>query len=547
MRKIISFMLTAAVLVSASSCAKERISGGDKPGKGGDAQVMLQLRTPNGFGSSSTRGLSFANENILDNVYVLVFDKNDRLTDIKEGLDVSSNTVNPSNGIYSGEGQFQVTLPQSGGTETSKLVVLTNAEDILIATIGIDSSSSSIGSDYNTVTAKIYNTIDGKMYSTGTGHIPMWGETAQVQIKPGNNNITLQLVRAIARVDVGVGQIKARTTDATTDIFEWTGTEEDGITTIPFELKEVYVIKPNDRYAVVPASANVTTVDGKKSVTAPTVPSTAVKFSLSESESRFKFDNITGAFDNKGGWTSRDIYIPESDIVMGVGGTPGDVNHTDRMALVLGGIYDNSGITTYYRIDFAKNGNLRNVLRNHLYQFNISKVSGSGSPDVGTAYNSISMNMSVDIREWTNEDSDVIIYGSEYVSLHISRNSIDFEAGEARKAFIYRGLNSTDRIVFRTNVPLAEFAMALSNGGDFPNSADKTIIENERFRVAMKSENGVNFFEFRALKAFDPAALDNPSTLTVNVRRMSFTIEITQKDIEPRTDWLDGGGIEGNL
>lgn len=372
------------------------------------AEVILRLKTPSDYAPAS-RSLTYKDENTISDVYVLVFDKDDKLVKIEEGKNVSSSAGN-SNPLYSSQGTFSVTLGASKTeTDTYKLVVLANAKTIITNTIGFDVSAINNNS-YSDVIAAIWGQISSPMYASG-GTIPMWGESGQLVVSSDNSSQSLQLTRALARIDVGVGKA---TKDSDTDIWSWDGNDASG-TPIPFELKHVYIIKPNNRYTVVP--------DITKAADIPTVPNGTTAFSLSDSESKFVFDaSLTGH-------TSRDIYIPEADIKMATSGKPGDDNHTNRMAIVVGGCYNSNTTETFYRIDFAKDGSLMNALRNHLYQFNISKVSGDGYPDVETAYKSRSMNMAVDINEWDETDMGNIVFDGQN-TLSVSQDEYYFSREE---------------------------------------------------------------------------------------------------------------------
>ncbi|MDR0333653.1 MAG: hypothetical protein LBI15_09340, partial [Dysgonamonadaceae bacterium] len=446
MKKIINFLLLAVVVFTTSCISEQPWDNPNGNNTGDGAQVTLRLQTPGGFNAPNMRSLTFAQENQIDDIYVLVFNNAtpNVLIDIKKAKISSQSTVDPTGGI-SGVATFTITMPPNtgtGATESSRLVVLANVESILEETVGIDDTSGSIGDSYADVMSAIYTSITGTMFPSGsTDRIPMWGETEQIVIAPGNNNQILRLMRAIARIDVGIGS-PARTTSPTSDEWTWSGMERDGTTPIPFELQEVYVISPSNRFAVVP---DVTLLSAGN----PTLPTGIGKFTLAQSESLFRFsgDDIAGVTNNRGGWTSRSIYIPEADVKINTTGISGDGDHTNRIAVIVGGDFNSSGTTTYYRVDFAPDGrNLVNVLRNHLYQFNIAKVSGAGYPTVKEAYESMAMNMEVEIIDWDEEELiDIEFEGNNYFS--IARREVVFSP--------FGGI--TEKVSIRTNV--SDFSM----------------------------------------------------------------------------------------
>ncbi|MCL2501638.1 MAG: hypothetical protein FWE99_00725 [Bacteroidales bacterium] len=520
MKTIISLLLWATILVSATSCIVENFSGGCL--KGEESLFYLRLRTPGSYAGPAGRAMSLADENTIDDIYVLVFDRYNQLAAIRKGLEVTSSPGH-SNPAYSGEGSFVVSvMPSKNFADTYKLIVLANAASILSATIGLDAEAI-VNKGYEQVMAAIYGSITGKMYSSG-GRIPMWGESGALILETGSSIQTMQLTRCIARIDVGVG---ALTYDGTGDSWAWDGKNTAG-NMIPFRLADVYVLRPNNQYSVAPDVANL---DG------PTIPAGTTAFTVTFSENWFQYPATTSA---TGGFSAQDIFIPEADIKMGPVSASGDINHTNRMAVVVGGYYDGSATKTFYRLDFAINNNLIDVLRNHLYRFNISDVSGPGYPDVSTAYESMSMNMTVEIYEWDQMGmGEIFFFGTYYIMLQNSRN----ENRDDRRAIVYRNEGSNDVIVFRTNIPLGKFELLLDNGGYYPNPTDKTVVQNERFKVEMKEENGVTFFEFTSLKPYDSAATDNPSVLTVTTDAVKFYITVEQRDGGPGS-WIDGGNTD---
>ncbi len=428
MRKFVNALLFVAVMLSAASCiTDDRLIGpvtqpGDK-----DVDILLKLRTPGGFSAPRTRGLSYAEENTLSNIYVFVFDNASpsKLVSIHKAVDVKDKAhsndegyMTAPSGDYSGGGGFSVTLPPYNFQV--KLMILANAEGILddrdiIDPSDLETESTWIGQNYTDVAAAIWDEIDGAMYTSG-GVIPMWGETVEpFFITPTASTTPVNLTRAVARIDVGVGRTPGHNTS--TDAWTWDG--KDGETygtgsTIPFVLKEVYVVQANTKYALIPTNGS-----------SPTIPATSTKYPATDNAEASAMGYSGTANITSGLFTTRSIYIPEADILMG--GTlgtakSGDTNHKNRMAIVVGGEYGGSNTTTYYRLDFANSGVLMNVLRNHLYQFNISKVSGVGHPDVITAYESNAMNMTVEILDWDEEEiGDIIFEGNKYFSRDLDK------------------------------------------------------------------------------------------------------------------------------
>ncbi len=413
MRKLLNTLLIAAVMTSAVSCVMDISMDPDDPQKKTQTDLVLRLKTPGSYTSPTTRSLSYAAENTIDDVYVLLFDNADELVDIKAGQDVkdATGTMTHPEDIYSGAGEFKVTLPPSMGVGTSsqyKLVVLANAREILIDRGLINdldqTSSTIIGNSYSAVIKTIYDVIESKMYPSG-GTIPMWGETPKMVINPSAKP-SVDLMRAIARIDVGVGHEPIYTADQPYP-WSWDGLNEEE-EDIPFELQSVNIVRPNNRYALIPVMANLTE-------DIPTIPASTTKLEAIDTEAaKFAFAATDGLY------STQDIYIPEAETILDGAGTSGDENHLERMAVVVGGVYDENGDgtydeeTSYYRIDFARNGNMIDVLRNHLYQFSIQKVTGEGYPDVITAYEANAMNMTCEILDWDEGLKGMVHFDGTY-------------------------------------------------------------------------------------------------------------------------------------
>ncbi len=426
------------MVLVAGCVVADRPSGTDGATRTGsdDVDIILRLRTPGGFAPpspgtrSATRAMSYEAENAIETIHVMVFDQSETLTVIRRGEVLSSTTTGGD--VYSGMGEFTVTLPSGEANETYTLAVFANLGDE--ATYEALAGSLEPGtSDYADVVATLVQGAPAPLYAApgpaiGPGVIltpvvPMWGEQRGVALKPGSMNLSVDLTRAVARIDVGVGT-PTRSLEEKGDEWSWDGENASG-TPIPFTLSSVHVFRPNDRLSVMPDPAAPA---GGPTIPAGTAPSTEP----------WAYGTITNSL-----YATRDIYVPEADVTMG-DATPGGVKHTERMAIVIGGIYNDpateSDPITYYRADFIKEGRLIDVLRNRLYQFNITSVSGPGYPDPITAYEGESINMTVNVLDWDDAElNDIEWVGQRF-----------FAFGERPVRFDPAG--GTRSVVIRTNI-----------------------------------------------------------------------------------------------
>ncbi len=397
MIKTIHKLLFVAIMFAASSCITDEIDTGSPDVTTPDGnEVVLRLKTPGGFSAPKTRGLDYEKENTIDDIYVMVFDDENELVDIREGEDVGDKTgtmTSPSGG-FSGGGTFSVALPQiMGDGNEYKLVVLANAGEFL-STRGFTNAvthkfvSTHAGDTYSEVVSALYGTFTTPLYGSG-GTIPMWGEVSARTITPSTVFPTISMKRALARIDVGVGQYSETSNS-------WNG--KKGNADILFALKSVHVVRPNDRYALIPNPGIAST--------APTVAGGKYTFAGSNGFNYPVSNNRSITYG---------IYVPEANIKMGNTKPGNPTNHTSRMAIVVGGEYNNSGSTTYYRLDFADtNENLVDVLRNHLYRFSITGVDGPGYSSVQAAYNALSMNMTSETEVLDETKPGNVVFDNQY-------------------------------------------------------------------------------------------------------------------------------------
>ncbi len=391
--------IVAVLLTACMSDPKDEIVPAPAP-NAGDAELVLVLDTPAGF-NVATRALTVEEESVIHDVDVLVFDDEDILIGIYEGQNVSSSVVQPVEDGVSGRGSFKVTLPKTEVGKKVTIMVLANLCDDTW-----EGANANLEDTYDNIRLEFHGVIDDVEFAAD--RLPMWGEVENVEIKPGFNRLTFEMVRSVARIDVGVG---APSQTAATGQWTWNGKDGDG-ETIPFVLNSVHVIRPEHDYTIIPARKN-------RNPQKPDVDS--YKYTVDKSVELFAYTA------NGTSGVQREIYIPESEVIMN--GTIGDANHEERTAIVVGGSY-NGGATTYYRLDFAKGGSLIDVLRNHLYQFNISKVTAPGFSTPAEAYASHSMNMTAEVLDWNETNMGNIWFdGFDFFGIDKTEGVLDWMNG----------------------------------------------------------------------------------------------------------------------
>ncbi|MFV0582950.1 MAG: hypothetical protein ACK5N4_13000 [Parabacteroides gordonii] len=322
---------------------------------------------------TSKAGLTDTQENSIHDLYILAFQPDATgaffLKYYATGRSVSGG----------GGGQFSFTLRRSvSGAADTKLLLVANQNPYPLVNIGMT---------YEGVQAAL---TSGELAAPAfVEHgIPMFGfagnsSDTPLEITEGMPPLSANLLRAVARVDVGVGTYSEQTG-------EW---NKGGVN---FDLQKIYVFKPQNKYTLIPVLSNLEyDVNGIPSVTAPS------QVGDQSANMEYTITNNTSC--------KAEIYLPEVALK---GGTVYDANHGNRMALVIGGTYQ--GKPNYYRIDFttekynAENVDLNDVLRNHIYRYSITNVNQSGynSPEAAYAGRPVGLDFTANIVDWQAESLD---------------------------------------------------------------------------------------------------------------------------------------------
>ena len=291
--------------------------------------------------------------------------------------------------IASSSGKYSATLLQSvDNNDKYKLVILANFPD----------------GDYG-----IFYRMGGKSYAevqqaclsaelsgesnvlefTAAQPFPMFGiaKDGAPQIITETMNLgTVSLVRAVARVDIGIGTKNA-------DNNTW---NKGGV---PFDMTQVQIWKDGKQYAYMPVENNFSSSAGALAINSPSpVGGTETKI--------YGSTYITGTT-----YCSEKIYVPEADLLWG---DVYDTDHSNRLAIIVGGKYNGSDAETFYRVDFTYDEGSKakmNILRNHVYRFTIKSVKDAGYATAELAYTSKPKNLdfSADmIEDWvSNEETSV--------------------------------------------------------------------------------------------------------------------------------------------
>ena len=310
--------------------------------------------------------------------------------------------------------------------------------------------------------------------TTGTDYyIPMWGESDAQAVSrdtkfndctASNANGVIHLVRALARIDVGLN-------------FDETEPADDKKTKgiADFKIKSVRVYRYAQSMYVTGTQALTFHMDGN---TREPLPHTPATMTPATDANPLVFTADAGV----DGYV-RNIYIPE------ISNQGKDWNA--RTCLVIGGYYNNSDKETYYRVDFITRDikspedvitKQLDVLRNHRYRFNITKVAGPGTETPGEALKTEPVNLSCDVVVWDEGKIDKIVYDGQYY-LSVSKDKFHFGKDATSENYKIR-TNWPDgyKIVDETGKVWAKSATEATNNNQwvyFTEPANQTFVVDQ--------------------------------------------------------------------
>lgn len=326
-----------------------------------------------------------------------------------------------------------LTVENTGkATVTIKLVKPDNNESFNIVVIANHDMSSMSMIENTTTKSEILeqlkytiNTSDRK-WNAATGSstpFPMWAEVKDITISENMLPISLNLYRALAKVDVGLA-FKMNSDGTLTE--EVAGLDH-------FKLKEVKVYRTYKEGQAAPLKTDYTTT--------PSIPLGSTRYGDDEPLTY----TMTAPTDSY----LHEIYLPEADI-------PSNPSNNNIHCIVVGGYYEGSSDITYYRLDFEeiKNGapaTYLPLLRNYRYIFNILNVIGCGFPSPDQALKSTSSGNKVEYKliKWDENIHEMHVEGKYYFG-------IDSRLLVFRPRPTIRSNNNVRTIKYQTNYPLSQ-------------------------------------------------------------------------------------------
>lgn len=292
-------------------------------------------------------------------------------------------------GELSSGGVYKATLQQSNDTDDLYLLVI-------LANFGTSPDLYSLaGKTYEQVQKACYSALSSGILTFGASDvIPMSGVVNRgqpVRVEKGETYSGIQLLRAVARVDVGIG----------TPV-DGSNTWNPG--TVDFRMTDIQVWKAGRRYTRLPL-AHTYSAAGVPSVSEPSV--------VPGVEVASPWDYNAGISGNtvKGGWCVSSIFLPETKL-KGTDASPNkvfDANHTNRLAIIVGGYYPAASTEkSWYRIDICDGNSTPetvmnlDILRNTIYSISIGRVTAKGYASAQQAYEKkpLGLGFTAGVKPW---------------------------------------------------------------------------------------------------------------------------------------------------
>lgn len=522
-------LMAAALVVSCSDFIFDYEGDCSEPGSGprvitGFLNVDLEVHTPGKQRQLPARGgrLDDDRENLITDAAVLLFIADDNgnpdkfidvLTPYLLERDQNDNTLYHAN--------FATPLTEEIISRRLRVGILANGASILEPLQQAKESGQTL--TMNDVRQLLTSKLSDSSTNFEDMHDPltpsdegapfvMWGLPNNIikADKEATFVIEACLMRSLARFDIALGD----------------ELQKSGL----FDFRSVYFFKPSNTVVHIPEQSRIAATADETGhpyyyTTSPTL----------DSDNRvFYHWDYPETVEN--GDFSYTCYVPEGEVIMkgknGGVGKPRDINHPVRPAVIVGGYFNGASVMSYYRIDICnEEGNLIDILRNHLYKIIIRSVLGPGQPTPEEAYDNNNITIVAEITDWCLVDNDVMYNGADWISVTTRTINLTGNAG-AGTTFI---INSS--------VPLSQWEFKLGEDGDFTTA---NLLESDNFFVTRPiQERGSRILV--VTKRTLPAG-ESPVTERLYVRiggRVLFYITITQYPLQSDY-WFLGDTFLGN-
>jgi hypothetical protein len=403
----LAILIPAMLATIISSCTIEDIPNTYNPNPEGEQTVTFSLKLPN----NSTRSLTLADENDLQDVKVLIFSESGVLKYATEASAAGSEDITVK--------AYSAKVAPTEGNEKVDIMILANAGTVVRNKYpnGIPLDQGLTRDDL----AQAFTIERGSGWVSDKNNasytpIPMWGWTKGATIHPENGldaaHSTIGLSRMMAKINLAIRD-KARTT---------------------FKLSAVYMMNRNTVGRVIP---NITAEEPWTGLSpravSPSLPTeTKPKMGagnglmygdsyLNDPSEPYEMNGVIYSFE-----ATKGVPYSESN----------KAAYEESPCLIIAGRFQGDpATTTYYRVDFYKTGSdgsqqFLHLLRNYFYDVSISNIDGPGYPSIEDALRNRPLHIIGEVVPWIDSDMPIQVTDGIRV-LSVDKELIQFDASGA--------------------------------------------------------------------------------------------------------------------
>ena len=510
------------------SCIDEQLISSNQPAISNASQTPMFLRVsiPNTY--SGAGDALYDKETVIHTLDMMVFERGIGTNDDKYFVKSASEgtLIDPS----TSKTRFQVLMPIGEGLRVHLFI---NCREQMKKKGFFNSS----GKEMNAMLAQL--TIGGSPNEDDRTGLPMHGFMNDVNIRKesANTDITIPVLRSAA-----AAQIMVKATQQSDDNFT-TGTLPN------FDLRSFYVFFQADSGRVAPKLENYEApkVDNSdKNITR-----SVKEISLLDNPQVIDVKHPDSVFNDNPVSVLPALYFYENKAWSPTGyDLPNDVTKYATTRLVVGGVYDNmkddagNPKQTYYRIDFAKNDQIVDVLRNNKYIFSLENVSGPGYDTPEQAATGVPINITVNVIEWTNNFGYVLFDRENH--FYAATKQISFPRFQNTERIVAVESNigvELWKMSFATAVNGATTPSTVNAGGETVGTTNNTL-QNNRYKVEKTDTKLI----FTVLKDFSnlPTGESRNDIFVLQANNLTLRIYLSQLDISS-DDWGNGGNQDTNF
>lgn len=444
--------------------------------------IDIRVRVPDLSKNATTRAADAAFENGVDNLTVVWGKRDGGMYRLNSLAHVTKYTM-----VNATTAAFTLSVEATG--DPVKMLVLANDPSLLTA---YNTPEAFEGSGFNGMELEEWKAAmicNAASDANGFGQsrcMPMTGEIVLQDIRPGQNiNVAIPLMRTAAKADLRLNLVDGSKSFVPTD---------------------AAVVRGRRFVHLFPFTANLASDNtGKVVAPSPYTDAASDGFAIDVEER----DAATG--------TIATTYVNETSGISDVG-----KQTAEATCIVVGGYYNGSTTKSWYRVDFNSglDGHpFGQILRNHHYVFDITKVTSSGFSTAEDAATNIAGSMQIEVEMWDQNVQQVnFVDSGDYMYVDTGDVVLSYNQG-AQGSFTVRST--------------LDFAWRLNGGAGLASNGGTQTATNEYYSVTMApgvETNGYRDYAFTVTALQDNLTDDKrEATVSVTAKGATISAKIAQK------------------